>query len=94
VNGKLIGPNSLSVPAGISILALETGTGVAPLTLRQLYAGLALHALLGRESSTTVGGATIARLAVATVDEALAALAVPRPGPASSSGPAPQVGEG
>lgn len=82
---SIIRPNSLSVPAGLSIHALGMGEGVAPLELRHLLTLFAMHAILSRESATSVSAAALARASVLAADAALAALSAP---PAIPSAPA------
>lgn len=74
---QIIAPGQLSVPMGVQLTGFETPSGIALETLRSRMALVALHALLGRSSSTLVPIAGLARAAVQAADELLAALAVP-----------------
>ena len=83
MSGALITPRHRDVPAGLSIIGLENG-GIAPLSLRQLYAGIVMHALVSRETSTLAPLSALARQAASAADALLGALS---PAPATPEGP-------
>ena len=87
----LITPKHRDVPVGLSVIGLDNG-GVAPLSLRQLYSGLLMHALVARETSTLVSVEVLARQAVRAADALLGAqsqtqaTSAPEQGPPATSG--------
>lgn len=87
----LIKPGQVSVPAGISFHGLEMPGGAGIVQLRDLLIAAALHALLGRETSTLLPVERLGYLAVAAADAALAARSV---GTATPAAPASPVREG
>lgn len=83
MTGQLITPNTVQLPAGVSIVGLLTPEGIAPLPLRDVFALVALHAYVTRESSRLT--AELGTMAYRVADAMLAAR---RPAPATSTDPA------
>ena len=93
----IISPDSVAVPTGISIHALQLPggpngrDGVGPISLRDVLIIFSLHSILSRESSAAMGFGQIAQGAVLAADAVLAARSTP---PAKPTPPAvPVVGD-
>lgn len=94
MNGKILGPGSVSVPAVLNIAALENPDGSGPETLRDRWIAVALHGIMSRESSTLASSEILGRAAVAAADAALRYRDAPRTSPASCAGPSGAGQEG
>lgn len=83
MNGKLITPGAMSIPAQASVIFLQAGGQIEPLSLRDLYILVALHAFCSSGGATLSLAQLAARRAVEIADATLEARAAQGTSPAN-----------